>query len=987
MPGLSRKTVTVLFADIVDSTPLGEALDPEQLRTLMSRYFAEMRAVIERHGGSVEKYIGDAVMAVFGIPNVHEDDALRAVRSAHEMREALSRLNEELAEPLATRTGLATGEVVTGEGDTLVTGDTVNVAARLEQAATPGEILIADTTRQLVRDAVVAEPVEPLLLKGKTLPVAAWRVTAVLADVPGRARRFDSSIVGRDEELALLKQAYVRALALRGCHLFTVLGPAGVGKSRLGREFLAHVTDEAAVLVGRCLPYGEGITYWPLREVIHTLGDPRLYVEPADAAVIDTAVGTGDTQAVPEETARAVRRLFETVARDRPLVLVFEDIHWGEPAMLDLIDHIAAAARDTPILLLCLARPELLDGRPSWGGGKTNATTILLEPLDAEHADELVTNLAGDTLDPQTRRAITEVAEGNPLYLEEMVAMVVDEGAPGIVPPTINALLTARLELLPAAERETLAVAAVVGRFFSADAVVALAGKSARGLLAALEQKDLIRAQRVPFTDGDAYRFRHILIRDAAYEGLSKASRAELHERLVEWFQGVVTEREVDELVGWHLERSFALKRDLGVTDLEVAQRAHDSFVRVARRALGRGEVAAAASLLERALSLPGAEDSGRVEAQLDLVGVLLERGDLARADELVSGAIDRARELGEEALHARALVERSYLLSHTDPELWVQTARDTAKEAREPLGRANDDTGLARAWMLVVIHDYIQGRSDDLQAALEPALYHARRTGDRRHVHDLLTLAARSVLFAQMPVDDAIARCDALLGEGADRGVVHGVRACLNAMAGRFDQARADYTAGQALLEEFGRTRLVAVNRTYGGVVELWAGDPAAAERELHRAARTLDAIGDRAPLSTVSLLLAAALQAQGRQEDALRWAEAGRRDASTADVVSQIQWRTTLARLVPERAVELSEKAISVADDTDWTVLQADASLCLRDVLLARGQTKDAARAGERAAALYRAKGHTVGVQWVENPSLTAISESATDGLAGGT
>src|SRR5438270_2709950 len=340
MPALSRKTVTVLFADVVDYTPLGEALDPEQLRALMSSDFSEMRAVIERHGGSVEKYIGDAVMAVFGIPSVHEDDALRAVRAAHEMRSALALLNEGLDEPLAVRTGLATGEIVTGEGDTLITGDTVNLASRLEQAAGAGEILIADATYQLVRDAIDAAAVEPLSLKGKRELVTAWHVNGVREHAPGRARRFDSEIVGRDDELALLQQAYVRALATRGCHLFTVLGPAGVGKTRVGREFLRGLAEDAAVLVGRCLPYGEGITYWPLREILHTLGDLRRYADEADAAVVEAAAGAGESDAAPDEVARAFRRVVAAVAREWPLVLAFEDIHWGAPMDVDRSAHV-----------------------------------------------------------------------------------------------------------------------------------------------------------------------------------------------------------------------------------------------------------------------------------------------------------------------------------------------------------------------------------------------------------------------------------------------------------------------------------------------------------------------------------------------------------------------------------------------------------------------------------------------------------------------
>jgi tetratricopeptide (TPR) repeat protein len=923
-------------------------------------------------------------MAVFGIPAVHEDDALRAVRAAAEMRDALERLNRELAHPLEAHTGLATGEIVTGHGDTLVTGDTVNLAARLQQTASTGEILIADTTRRLVKDAVVAERLDPLVLKGKAEPVVAWRLSEVRADAPGRARRFDGELVGRDDELALLRQAHVRVTAGHSCHLFTILGPAGVGKSRLAREFAGAIGD-ALLLVGRCVPYGDGVTYWPLREILHPLGDLRQHVGDDDALVLGAAVGTAESQAAPEETTRAFRRLLESVARERPVVLLLEDIHWGVPAMLDLIDHVATTSRGAPILVLCLSRPELLDDRPSWGGGKTNATTILLEPLDAEQADRLISNLAGDRLEPSRRQAITEAAEGNPLFLEEMVAMVVDEGVTTSIPPTINALLAARLELLPEPERATLSVAAVVGRFFSADAVAALAGDEARPVLDELERKDLIRAQRVPFTDGDAYRFRHILIRDAAYESLSKAERADLHVRLAAWLEG--TQSDVEELAAWHLEAAFSLRRDLGQLDDELALRAYGALVRVGRRALGSGDVSSASSLLERALAVPAGDVRSRLEVQLDLVVAQLDSGHLTRAEELVTDAIDGARDAGDDAVLARALVERSHILFHTDPERWVETARRTAEEARGPLEEAGDDPGLARAWMLVVVNDYIRGRGDELDAALERALQHARRTHDRRHVQALLTIAVRSVLFSAVHVDDAILLCDRLVRDGADPGVMHGVRGCLHAMAGRFDEARADCAAAQALHEELGRTRQLAVHRFYSASVELMAGDGAAAERELRRALKTLEEIGDRGTFATVSAVLAAALHLQQRDDEARRWADAAARDASAADLISQVQWRTTLARLVPERAVELAEQALAIASGTTSTVLQADAALCLRDVLAAAGRTEEAAPHAELAAALYRAKGHVVGLRRVESPNSAAVSGSNERVVAGGT
>ena len=418
-----RKTVTVVFSDVTGSTALGERLDPESLRRVMGRYFDEMQAVVERHGGTVEKFIGDAVMAVFGIPVLHEDDAVRAVRAAAEMRERLAGLNEELERDwgvtIAVRTGVNTGEVVAGDassgGQRFATGDAVNVAKRLEEAAPPNEILLGETTHRLVRDAVKVEAVEPLELKGKGERVSAYRLLSIEPGAEGRARRLDSPMVGREREQALLERAYERAAGERGCHLFTVLGAAGVGKSRLLAEFLKGLGDNATVVGGRCLPYGEGITFWPLLEVLRKLyGDELVSAietrlagdENAEliASRVGAAVGLAESAGATEETFWAVRKLLEAQAHEQPLVLVFDDLQWGQPTFLDLVEHIADWSRDAPILLICLARPEFLDDRPGWGGGKFNATSVLLEPLSDEDSAELVLNLLGQSR-PRRRRA------------------------------------------------------------------------------------------------------------------------------------------------------------------------------------------------------------------------------------------------------------------------------------------------------------------------------------------------------------------------------------------------------------------------------------------------------------------------------------------------------------------------------------------------------------------------------------------------------
>src|SRR5262245_43009015 len=402
-----RKVVTVLFCDLVGSTALGESTDPEVVRARLARTFEELRAIVERHGGQVEKFVGDAVMAVFGIPVSHEDDALRAVRAAWEMGAAIAEHG------LEARIGINTGEVVVGGGETLVTGDAVNVAARLEQAAPSGELLIGPETQQLVRDAVVVERTQPLELKGKSGPVGAFRVLEVLSDAAPVARRLETPLVGRERERRRLWRDYEDAVADRTCRLFTLLGPAGIGKSRLVADCLEQVGDGAGVLRGRCLSYGEGITYWPLVEMLVAVD-----VEP------ESVIGTS-----PAETQLAFRRLLEARAAERPQVVVIDDLQWAEPVFVELVEHVADLSRDVPIFLLCVARTELLDLRPGWGGGKLNATSLLLEPLGADECGELMSHLAGDaSLGDDLRERIAAASAGNPLYVEEMLAMVREHG-------------------------------------------------------------------------------------------------------------------------------------------------------------------------------------------------------------------------------------------------------------------------------------------------------------------------------------------------------------------------------------------------------------------------------------------------------------------------------------------------------------------------------------------------------------------------------
>jgi class 3 adenylate cyclase len=585
--GERRKIVTVVFADVVGSTALGERVDPETLRWAMQRWFGRMAEAIERHGGTVENYIGDAVMAVFGIPVAHEDDALRAVRAAADMREEVAVLRGELRRErgveLAVRIGVNTGEAVTGvaaAGRFFTSGDIVNVGARLEQAASPGDILLGRDTFRLVRHAVDAEPVPPLMVKGKQAALEAFRLLSVAPDARGRAQRRRAPMVGRDRERRLLLDAFDRALAERSCQLFTVLGDAGVGKSRLVAEVIDSLHGAATVAVGRCLPYGDGRTWWPLIEALGTTGllDGVATDEPAAPRAAELLKPTGEPVA-PEEAFWAMRRSLEAIARARPLVLVIDDLQWGEPAFMDFLEHVADWARDAPLLLLVMARPEVRDGRPGWGNGRPNATSVLLQALaDAEAADLLRRLLGTARLGTGTAARILDVAEGNPLFVVEVVEMLIDDDVLHVgdgrapveltaiaVPPTIQALLAARLDRLGARERAVIEAASIEGTEFVPESVAALlndVGESIAIQLRTLVRKDLIR----PAGNGNGrFRFDHQLIRDAAYDGMSKELRADLHERLADWLQAHAAV--ADELLGYHLERAVLLRRELGETE------------------------------------------------------------------------------------------------------------------------------------------------------------------------------------------------------------------------------------------------------------------------------------------------------------------------------------------------------------------------------------------------------------------------------------
>jgi len=947
-----RKVVTVLFCDVTGSTALGESLDPEALRAVMARYFETAREAIERHGGTVEKFIGDAVMAVFGVPTIREDDALRAVRAAAELRDAVE---------IDVRIGVNTGEVVTGSGDSLVTGDAVNVAARLEQAAAPGEVLIGHGTYRLVRDAVEAELLPPLAAKGKSQPLTAHRLVAVTGNA-SFARRLDAPLVGRERERRLLEDAWERCRSERACALFTVLGTAGVGKSRLVAEFLGGVED-AVVLRGACLSYGEGITYWPVVEVVKQLLGGAAAPNEAIAALL----GEGDVPA--DEIAFAVRKLFEQVAAERPLIVYFDDVQWGEPTFLDLIEHVTDWSREASILLVCLARPDLLELRPSWGGGKLNATTVLLEPLTESETGELIVRLLGESeLDASLRDRIRDAAGGNPLYVEQMLELIHETGAVEVVvPPTIQALLAARLDQLPLQERAALERGAVEGQVFHRSAVQAL-GPDEAGVptnLMRLVRKELVRPTTATLPGDDAFRFRHLLIRDAAYDALPKATRAELHERFAVWIETHAPDLvELDEILGYHLEQAALYSAELGRPLPALEARAAARLGAAGTRAVARADVGAARTLLQRALNLLPAEAPERFPLLVELGGLLYQSRDLEAADDALSAAVDH----GDVDSSARAFFLRASIRAHASPDMSLQEAE---REVREALSRLEDgavgDRAMAEGYLTLGEILFWSGRTTASSDAGARALVHARRAGEKAlesRAHGVIggAMSAGDATWGELEAHARSVLEDAGLG-ARSRGALAGL-AVAAAFQGRFDEARELHAQLDADYEERGEAFALASGKQAQGRLELLAGDLPAAERILRDGWKELGEIGERGFRSTVGAMLAQVLARIGHYDEALALA-AEAEELTTAD-----DWVTTAEALCARAcvasgqgdhdvAVACASRATEIADRYEYPAMKSHFWLILGEMLVAAGRVEEAREALADAIRFSRVKG----------------------------
>lgn len=959
--------VTALFADLARSTSLGESLDPEVVRGIVGRFFELATTEIERRGGTVEKFSGDAVMAVFGLPRAHEDDPERAVRAALAIRANLAAIDSDAASRhginVQARIGIESGEVVVGDpfgGATMATGDAMNLAARLEQQAEPGEVVVGAAAYDALRDMVDAEPLGELTLPGHEAGLNGWRITGVAEEV-GRPRGvpgLHAPLTGRDEELAMLIDAGGRAKQEEKAVLFTILGVPGVGKSRLVREAATRLgEDRWRTVRGRCLPYGDGITYWPVAEIVRELAGidddtsadeavRRLSQASPDEEVaqrLALLVGAGESQGSSpggdREIAFGVRRLLEhQAATVGPLMVVFEDIHWAEPPLLDLIEYVATWAREAALLIVCPSRPELLDSRPAWGAGRMEASRISLEPLTEEESRALLGSLlAVDDLPAELRQRVLDRAEGNPLFVEEVVRMLIEEGvverigdrwransgaASVRVPDSVEALVRARLDTLPTPERAVLQAASVVGRVFQRSAVAAItppAGSGDRRDTDAIERhledavlRDLITEEREPAEP--TFRFRHIIIRDVAYATLPKARRAELHRAVAAWLRSWSGERieEFVEIEAYHLEQAVGLRLELeGEVDPAERQQAIAALEVSSRRALGRDDARAARGFAERALALEPPEGEAKMEIEWMLADALHHLSEFRLAGEIGARLEPQAAALGRKDLEGRAVLAKAGDIWTSLESADAESALSELRRARELLTQSGDDRYLVDVLEFIGFGGWWHGRVEESSEAWSEMRRVAHEHGWVSREAEALTLLQR-VPFYQGDVPTAIQ----MLREAhelAARG------------SNRLSRARVDKSLG--------------IHIEDAGLPDGRDGN-AEAVALLESAAAVFDEHGARADLQTVQSHLGDIKFRQGSFAEALDFYE-----QALSNMMEHAGYRAETQRRVAQALVELGDidRAAALAEEAVELVSRDD-SFTIGSTALALGKVRQA-------------------------------------------
>ena len=997
----TRKVVTVVFTDVAGSTALGERLDPESLRRVMWRYFDTMQATLERHGGTVEKFIGDAVVAVFGVPvrarGRRPPGGAGSVRDAGRARPCQRRARSRVRRPPRDANRASTpARWSSAQGRTtqkLATGDAVNVAARLEQAAREGEVLVGEATYRLVRDAVVAEPTAPVEAKGKSRPLAAWRVLGVRPDVPAFARPIQTPFVGRGAELGDVRHAFESAVRESTCTLATIVGsardrqvPPRPGGTSLVRAGGARARRPLRRLRGRH-HISPACGRRPRR------GRDRPGARSRRSCSRTSSAGTSRRASSWPPSARTTSPDLPRRRRgpsgdssrrsplSRPLVVAVDDIHWAEPTLLDLLEYVLGFSGGAPILLLCLARPDLFDTRPSWAAPRPRTSLVTLSALSPAESAALVEGLVHDEpVPPALRDRIVGAADGNPLFVEQMLAMLADDpdAADEAVPAGIHALLAARIDRLEPGERAVLQRASVEGRLFHRAAVAELLPEGTDGLggtLLALTRKELVRPDRSLYEGDDGFRFTHVLVRDVAYASVPKELRAELHARLASWLEAhegtQLTGQE--EIVGYHLEQAYANRLDLGRVDDDaraVALRGGMLLGRAGRRALDRDEFGAAATLLERACRLLEVEPTARAALLTDLGRALRGTGALNAADDALAEAIEDARRGGDEPTELRAEMERAHLTfmrALSDPD----SLRRVAERAVAVFERLGSDADLADAWQLMGLAE-LEARNRGAQlVALRRGREHAISSGDLRRQIEAWNEVGGAMIFGRTPLGEVLAFVDEELAWARERGLPAVEADALlggpyvYARLGRFDEARERLERSKAICRELGIAYGLAEAHMAGSEMEMLAGDAAAAERELRDAISVASEMGASRYIALYRTRLAHVLVALGRDRDALAELEASRAVYGDAP-----KWKAAHARVLALRgqtaeAATLARDAAGFMEGNDDVTARAEILVDLAEVLRAHGDAAGAAGALAEALALHEEKGNLVAAE----------------------